>query len=192
MAHTTAKLIAGIRTVWVPITEPRVWDAGTAQWALELSCSAGLFTAVGKVLVDSIVAVVDAVTRAGVARGRRALPILGTRLYLCSTGSVRSQMPPQQGPVTLHSPPLYNSRLPRTAEAIGPTSPKGSAPASKLLLPKPNHLCLPVYLPLLKPETQTSLLASPAYPQVTPLPQAPSLGSTLGQGHSLHSSSLPS
>lgn len=66
----------------MPITEPRVWDAGTAQWALELSCSAGLFTAVGKVLVDSIVAVIDAVTRAGVARGRQALPILGTRLYL--------------------------------------------------------------------------------------------------------------
>lgn len=105
MAHTTAKLIAGIRTVWVPITEPCVWDAGTAQWAVELSCPAGLSAAVEKVLVDSIVAVIDAVTRAGVACGRRALPILGTRLYLWSTGSVRSQIPPQQGPDTLQSPP---------------------------------------------------------------------------------------
>lgn len=94
MTHTTAKLITGIRTVWVPITEPRVWDAGTTQWAVELSCPAGLSAAVGKVLVNSIMAVIDAVTRAGAARGRRALPILGTWLYLWSTRSVRSQMPP--------------------------------------------------------------------------------------------------
>lgn len=66
----------------MPITEPRVWDAGTAQGAVKLSCPAGLSAAVEKVLVDSIVAVIDAVTRAGVFHGRRALPILGTRLYL--------------------------------------------------------------------------------------------------------------
>lgn len=64
------------------ITEPRVWDACTIQWAAELPFLAGLAAAVGKVLLDIIWAVIDVVTRAGAACRRWALPILGTGLYL--------------------------------------------------------------------------------------------------------------
>lgn len=64
------------------ITEPGVWDAGTAQQATELPCWAGLAAAVGKDLVDAIRAVIDAVTRAEAACGRWAFSILGAWLHL--------------------------------------------------------------------------------------------------------------
>lgn len=70
MAHTTAKLITGVRTVWVAITEPGMWDTGAAQQAAELPCRAGLVAAVEKDLVDAFRAVIDAVTRAKAALGR--------------------------------------------------------------------------------------------------------------------------
>lgn len=86
------------------ITEPGMWDAGVAQQAAELPCWAGLAATVGKDLVNVIRAVTDAVTRAEAACRWWALPILGARLHLWSTESVRSLMPPQQSPGTPHSP----------------------------------------------------------------------------------------
>lgn len=66
---TTALLIAGVGTVPVAVTEPRVWDADRALQAPQLPIGAGWETAVEPALVPSRWAVSDVVARAGVAGG---------------------------------------------------------------------------------------------------------------------------
>ena len=97
---TTAELVAGVGTVWVAVAAPREWNAVIAQRATELACWAGQAAAVAQFLVGSPRAVTDAGAGAGEARGRWALPFLGTRLNPWGTGLVRSQMPTQEGPGT--------------------------------------------------------------------------------------------
>lgn len=40
-AQTTAELITGVRTVWVAITAPRVWDTDIIQYATQLALLTG-------------------------------------------------------------------------------------------------------------------------------------------------------
>ena len=41
-AHTTAELVTGVRTVWVAITAPCVWDTDITQNAMQLALLTGL------------------------------------------------------------------------------------------------------------------------------------------------------
>lgn len=66
---TTALLVAGVGTIRVAVTEPRVWDADRALQAPQLPDGAGWETAVEPAVVPSRWAVSDVVARAGVAGG---------------------------------------------------------------------------------------------------------------------------
>lgn len=79
-ARTTAELITGVRTVWVAITAPCVWDTDIAQHATQLTLLTGLAAAVEKVLVRASRATTDVVTGARKGSQWLALPFLSTWL----------------------------------------------------------------------------------------------------------------
>lgn len=79
-AHTTAELITGVRTVWVAITTPCVWDTDTTQNATQLALLTGLEGAVEKILVRVSSATTDVITGARTGSQWLALPFLSTWL----------------------------------------------------------------------------------------------------------------
>lgn len=76
----TAELITGVRTVWVAITEPCMWNTDITQNAMQLALLTGLEAAVEKILVRVSRATTDVVTGARTGSQWLALPFLSTWL----------------------------------------------------------------------------------------------------------------